>query len=179
MQLELLNTIFSALTFLVIATTAIAAVVQLRHLRASNEISTLVTLLEDWKRADFQAWTHFVRFDLPDKLKDPAFMKGLEDQRPDRTAHPELHLCDYYEQLGAYFKHGLLDQQTFLDVGATTIPTLYRYVQPVIETMRVTRGPSLYENFEYLAVQGLLWNKRHPKGAYPKRLPRFKEIDTA
>jgi hypothetical protein len=83
MPIEILNTAFAGLTFAVIAGTAITAVVQLRHLRASNQISALVTLLEDWKHPDMQAWVHFVRTELPQKTKDPAFMESLLDSRPD------------------------------------------------------------------------------------------------
>ena len=177
MPIEVINTAFAGLTFAVIAATAITAVVQLRHLRASNQILALVTLLEDWKRPDMQAWVHFVRNDLPHKTQDPAFMEGLMVARPDRNIHPELHVCDYYEQVGTFFKYGLLDQQSFMDVGCVTIASLYRLAQPCIEKMRIDRGASLYENFEYLAVQGLLWSRGHPHGNYPKRLPRFSAID--
>jgi hypothetical protein len=86
-------------------------------------------------------------------------------------------VCDYYEQIGTYFKYGLLGQESFMDVACVTISSLYRNIQPCIEKMRSVRGESLYENFEYLAVQGLLWVRRHPQGSYPKRLPRFRNID--
>jgi hypothetical protein len=41
MSLELLNVLAGLGTFVVIAASAIAAVVQLRHLRASNQLQTL------------------------------------------------------------------------------------------------------------------------------------------
>lgn len=177
MPLETLNTIFSGLTFAVIAATAITAVVQLRHLRASNQISALIRLLEDWKQPEFQQWTQFVRRELPARVRDPEFMAGLLELRPDRSVHPELHICDYYEQLGSYFKYSMLDLASFLDVASYTVSDLYRNARPCIDKMRELRGPSLYENFEYLAVQCLIWTKRHPQGAYPRGLPRFADID--
>src|SRR5437764_13713589 len=42
--------------------------------------------------------------------------------------------------------------------------------------MRVTRGDSLYENFEYWAAKGRLWAKAHPGGAYPKNMPRMRDL---
>lgn len=80
-----------------------------------------------------QAWVHFVRKDLQQKTQVPAFMEGLLDLRPDQNLHPELHVCDYYEQVGTFFNYGLLDQQSFMDVGSVMIAWLYRYVQPCIE----------------------------------------------
>jgi hypothetical protein len=176
MPLEALNTAFAGLTVAVIAVTAIAATIQLRHLRSSNQISALIRVLEDWKQPEFQEWIQFVRRDLPAKLQDPQFMEGLNEVRPDRSVHRELHVCDYFEQLGSYFKYGMLDLASFLDVACFTVSDAYRNTAPVIEKMREQRGPSLYENFEYLAVQGALWIKRHPNGTYPRGVPHFNDI---
>lgn len=176
MTLEAYNTLFAGLTFAVIAATAIAATVQLRHMRASNQMSALIAVLEDWKTPELQAWTRFVRNDLSEKLRDPAFVADLTERRPDRTIHLELQLCDYFEQIGSYFKYGLLDLRSYLDVSAFTVQDLYARVQPVIEKMREKRGISLYENFEYLAVQGALWVQRNPGGTYPPGLPRFNDL---
>lgn len=176
MLLEILNTVFAGLTFAVIAVTAVAATVQLRHLRSSTQITALIRLLEDWKQPEFQAWTQFVRRELPQRVGDAEFMSGLLEPRPDRSVHPELHICDYFEQLGSYFKYGMLDLKSYLDVASFTISDLYRNAKPCIDKMRELRGESLYENFEYLAVQCELWNKRHPHGSYPRGLPRFADI---
>jgi len=51
MTLEALNTTFAGAAFAVIGATAIAAIVQLRHLRASNQINALLTILQDWQKA--------------------------------------------------------------------------------------------------------------------------------
>lgn len=177
MTLEGLNTFFAGLTFAVIAVTAIAATVQLRHMRSSNQMAALIAVLEDWKTPELQSWVHFVRIELGNKLTDPRFVSELVEPRPDRRVHLELQLCDYFEQLGSYFKNGLLDMQSYLDVSAYTVQDLYERVQPVIEKMRETRGISLYENFEYLAVQGKLWIRRHPAGTYPPGLPRYNDLD--
>lgn len=176
MPLEALNTLFAGLTFAVIAVTAIAATIQLRHLRSSTQITALIRLLEDWKQPEFQSWTQFVRRELPSRVQDPEFMKSLLDPRPDRTIHPELHICDYFEQLGSYFKYRMLDLNSYLDVASFTISDLYRNAKPCIDKMREVRGDTLYENFEYLAVQCQLWNQRHPRGAYPRGLPRFSDL---
>jgi hypothetical protein len=103
-------------------------------------------------------------------------MQSLLDPRPDRAIHPELHICDYFQQLGSYFKYRMFDLDSYLDVASFTISDLYRNAKPCIDKMREERGDSLYENFEYLAVQCQLWNQRHPRGAYPRGLPRFSDL---
>jgi hypothetical protein len=178
MPLEVINTIFAGATFVVIAATAIAAVVQLRHLRASNQLSALVTILQDWQKPQMQGWVRFVREEMPNRLRDPEYLGSLGDKSADRDLHPWLHLCDYYEQLGAYIKFGLVDRRSFLDLGGANVVDFYRTVRPAIERARVLRGSdAAFENFEYLAVLGLEWSKRHPQGTYPARVPRFSELE--
>lgn len=177
MSVEVLSTIFAGLTFVVIGATAIAAIVQLRHLRASNQLSALLTLLKSWQDPQFHGWMDFVINDLVEKMKDPVFVASLEAIPPERRIHPELHICDFYEQVGSYMKYGLLDEKSFLDVG-WRVTRSWSLLWPVIEIMRRSRKtPALYENFEYLAARGRLWEKRHPGGNYPKGTPRMREID--
>lgn len=126
MTLEALNTAFAGGTFLVIAATAAAAVVQLRHLRSSNQLSALVTILEDWQKSEMQGWVQFVRHELPKRFEDPGYLNSLDQLGIDRTAHPWLHVSDYYEQLGSYVKYGLIDRTALMDVGSANIETFYR-----------------------------------------------------
>lgn len=170
MSLELLNTAFAGGTLLVITATAIAATIQLRHLRASNQLVALTTMLADWQRPQLQEWLRFVRWELADRLKDPEFVKSFE--KPDRTKHPELLLADYFELVGACMKYRLLEKASFIDATAGPIISAYRAMQPVIAIMRESDSRS-YENFEYLATECKLWADRHASGTYPKNLPRF------
>ena len=78
--------------------------------------------------------------------------------------------------IGSYLKYGLFDADVLLDVTATSINRLWTQLAPAIERMRVTRGESLYENFEYWAAKGRLWAKANPGGAYPKKMPRMRDL---
>ena len=55
MSRELVNTFATLGTFVVIAATAIAAIVQLRHMRGSNQIVALNELREARETPEFQA----------------------------------------------------------------------------------------------------------------------------
>ena len=100
-----MNTLFAALTLVVVAAAAAAAVIQLRHLRASNQLSGLLTVLETWQNAQFQEWMEFVRDELPIRVTEPAFIESLRKVPVNRRVHPELHVCDWYEQVGSYMKN--------------------------------------------------------------------------
>jgi hypothetical protein len=176
-DLVALNTIFAALTLVVVAAAAVAALIQLRHLRASNQLNGLLTVLETWQNAQFQEWMEFVRDELPAKLTDPVFMDGLRARPINRRTHPEMHVCDWYEQVGSYMKNGLLDERSFLDIISANANEYWTSLWPVIAILRERRGPSAYENFEYLAARGRLWNKKFPDGDYPRGTPRIAEMD--
>jgi hypothetical protein len=168
--LELLNTAFAGGTFIVITATAITATIQLQHLRASNQLVALTTMLADWQRPQLQEWLRFARWELAERLKDREFVKSLEN--PDRTKHPELLLADYFELVGTCMKYGLLQKASFIDATCGPIVSAYRSMQPVIEIMRRS-DPRSYENFEYLATECKLFADRHSSGTYPKNFPRF------
>ena len=175
MNAEVLNAIFSGLTLVVFVVTAIAAIVQLRHLRSNTSLQGLTMVLQDWQKPEMQAWIRYVRVELPEKLKDPKFCDEFR-RRLDRVHHPELHVCDYWEQCGTYIKYGMIDRVTFLDSSCTTIVRLWESIYPAIAIMRERGGPSVYENFEYLAVLSKQWINSHPNGAYPANMPRWDEL---
>ncbi|HLJ85066.1 MAG TPA: DUF4760 domain-containing protein [Candidatus Eremiobacteraceae bacterium] len=177
MSIEAWNTLLSGSTFAVVAAAAIAAIVQLRHLRASNQLNALLTVLETWQDSQFQECMKFVRDDLQEKVKDPTFLESLRDASGERGAHPELLVCDWFEQVGSYMKHGLLDERLFLDLISGTAVRYWRKLAPVTSQLRARRGAAVYENFEYLAVRGRIWNKKFPDGTYPRGTPRFAELE--
>lgn len=176
MRIELVSVAISGLTFAVIAATAIAATIQLRHMRANNELSALMTLLDDWKGDDLQRWFRFVRIELPEKLKDPAFLDDLRRETVDRTNHPELNMCDFWEQVGTYVRFGLINKDALLSIAGYTVKNIYESVQPCIAAIRESEGDSLYENFELLATLGALYQRRYPNGRYPQDIPRYKAL---
>jgi hypothetical protein len=177
MSTSILDTAFAGGTFVVIAVTAVAASVQLRHLRSSNQLIALTTVLADWRQPQLQAWFTYVRTELPERLRDDRFIAELKGaQHLDRVRHPEVALCDYFEQLGCYVKYSLIDKASLIDFFGGPILVSWLSLLPFVDVLRKARGEDLYENYEYLATECLLWIKRHPNGVYPKRFPRFAEV---
>lgn len=135
-----------------------------------------LAILKDWSDPHFRDWRYYIAGELQAKLKDPAFLAEYDAPEVDRSRHPELYACDWLEQIGSYLKYGLFDADVLLDVTSTSINRLWNQLAPAIERMRATRGESLYENFEYWAAKGRLWAKANPGGAYPKNMPRMREL---
>ena len=177
MPLEWFNTFFLGATFIVIAVTAIAALVQLRHLRTSNQISTMVALLQMWEGPELQRHYHYMLNELPNKLLDPSFLATFKvGDFFSRSDHPELLVADFWEQIGTYMKHGYLDERSWLDIAGSQIPRAWDTLEPAITAMRERSGPASYENFEYAAVRARQWTRSYPAGNYPPNLPRMAEL---
>jgi hypothetical protein len=175
---ELWNALVSTATLLVVLATALAALRQIRHLRLQTTLAGLLKVLDDWRDPEFQAWLAYVRHDLPVALADPAYLDDL-DGPVDRRKHPELHVCDWYEQVGSYMKFGLLDERVMMDVSSSSCNVIWAGIEPVITRMRRTRGDVLYENFEYMAARGILYQRAHANGTYPRGTPRVAELGGA
>ena len=175
-DLALWNAFVSTATLIVVAVAAIGAFRQIRQLRAQTSLAGFLKILEDWRDPEFKRDLDFVRLELPRKLEEPGFLEDYERRGIDRMKHPELNVCDWYEQLGSYLKYGLLDEGVMLDVSASSSNTMWKALEPVIVRMRRTRGDALYENFEYFAVRGALFQRSHPDGCYPRNTPRMAQI---
>lgn len=182
MSLELVNTLATLGTFLVIAATAIAAIVQLRHARSSNHIATLNELRETSESPEFQAAAHFVQTQLSAKLQDAAFRYQIAT--PAARA-PEMRslfamtklIGNYYEGMGIVVKMRLVDKEAILAFWADAITQNWDRLAPVAAITRRRVGDSLWENFEYLTVLAQDWKAAHPKGAYPAGVRRIEVKD--
>ena len=84
MSLELWSTIASVGTFVVITATAIAAVLQLRHLRAANMVAAIQSFFNAYEGPELREAFQFVRNELPLRLEDRTFRQELRAGRTDR-----------------------------------------------------------------------------------------------
>jgi hypothetical protein len=177
-SVEWIGIILSVATLLVIGATAVAAVIQLRHLRASNQLSALLEILNQWNTPALrEAYARFYS-DLPAKLSDPGFRADYENEGSlDRNAHPEMLVFDLWEQVGTYAKHGLIDERILLDIISSQVQHAWERAMPAIELARKNGGNAICENFEYLAVKAARFNEKYRAGTYPRGLPRMSELE--
>ncbi len=178
MSLELINTFVTFGTFVVIAATAIAAIVQLRHARSSNHIAALNELRETTEVPDFQAALYFVQGELSAKLQDPAFRYQIATRsaRTDETRplFAKINaIGNYYENLGVLVKTGLIDKEPVLQLWSGIVAQSWENLAPIAAIARRGRGDLVWENFEYLAVLACDWAAAHPKGTYPSGVRRI------
>jgi len=168
--LEAWNTVATIGTFVVITVTAIAALVQLAHLRRANQLQAVIDL-----GSEFGAIAKPISFgdrELPEKMKDPEFRRdvGLVINADD---HPELLVCVFFDQLGMLVRWGLMEERFIMNYarGAYSIMACWNMFEDVIAICR-RNAPATYENFEYLAARARRWVERFPRGSYPAGEPR-------
>jgi hypothetical protein len=175
MSLEAWSTLASVGTFVVITATAIAAVLQLRHMRAANKVTYIQAFFSQYEGAELREAFRFVRVELARRLEDPAFRQELRVGRIDRIKHPEVTICNFFDQWGLYYRDGVSDRESFLRVNAGVIDTFWTILEPVIALQ--PPGNRAWEQFEYLTVEARRWLARHPEGSYPKGATRLPLVD--
>ena len=178
MSLELANTLATLGTFVVIAATAIAAILQLRHARTSNQIAALNELRETTETREFMEASHFVQGVLSAKLQDPEFryQVAMRSVRSDETraliAKANL-VGNFFESMGTLVKTGLVDKELALQIWDGVTVQAWEHLAPYVAIVRRSAGDVLWEKFEFLAVLAQDWIAAHPKGTYPVGMRRI------
>ena len=175
MTAEYLAAFASVGTFVVIAITAIAAVVQLRHIRSANQLTGALHVTERFRSDEIQSATRFIYDQLPARLREPAYRAELMFPGSlDRRSHPELFVCDMFEQTGSYIKHGMLDASQFLDFAGSYARDMWGQLREVVALRRAgTNDAATYENFEYVAALADDYSGAHGGGTYPRGARRL------
>jgi hypothetical protein len=178
MSLELANTLATLGTFVVIAATAIAAILQLRHARSSNQIAALNELRETTETREFMEASHFVQGVLAAKLQDPAFryQVAMRSVRTDETRAliGKANLVgNFFESMGTLVKTGLVDKELALQIWDGVTVQAWEHLAPYLAILRRSASDVLWEKFEFLTVLAQDWIAAHPKGAYPVGMRRI------
>jgi hypothetical protein len=175
MSLELWGTIGSIATFLVIGVTAVAALVQLRHIRRANQLAGLQSIFAMLQDPGVRELINYVRHDLANSMKDQSFRDGLLAVPVDRRKHPEMYLCDIYNHVGSFVRSGLIDESVYLQTDWYNVRLYWGLLSDTVSQTR-RNARFTFENFEWLAARAQRWIEQHPNGDYPegeaRMLPR-------
>jgi hypothetical protein len=167
--------IASAGTLVVIAASAIAALLQLRHMRSGNAISLLTAYNSEFDTAEFQMAFAYVRGDLPERLKSNEVLDDLVQAPPFVGEYAKIRtIANFFEDMGAFVLTRLLDERIVCLLYAENVTSAWRSISPVAGLLRYKLdNPAVWENFEYLAYLAKRFSERHPRGQYPERIQRM------
>jgi hypothetical protein len=152
MSFEAWSTVASLGTFVVIAATAIAALVQLRHTRSSNEIAAVTEMRETLESESFGQVRRFVVEQVPKLLADPAERNKLGGEIFPPEIDAVRSLANFFEVMGAFVKLGILDRALVCDLWDGLVFGWWKQLEPIIMIRREVSDRGLWANFEYLAV---------------------------
>lgn len=174
MSAEWVTAIATAGTFVVIAASAAAALLQLRHMRSSNQIIALNECRETLESADFREAQKFVSYELPKRLADPEECKKVA-QLPFVGEYEAVGtVANFFESMGLFVKSGIIDRRIACDFWAYIVLRNWHALLPVTTYVRETLGTSaLWENFEFMASISEIYNKRYADGDYPASIPHM------
>lgn len=169
---EVVTAIASVGTLVVFTATAVAALIQLRHTRGSNQIVALTECREVLESETFTSACRFVQRELPELFADPEFRKRL-DIRPLEADLAQISaVANFFETMGAFVKYGIVDVRVGCDLWRGVVLANWKAMEPVIARWRRTDGQALLENFEYLVTLSEDFVKGNPLGTYPSGMRR-------
>lgn len=170
---EMITALATLGTVVVIGASAVAALIQLRHMRASNELEALLALQKDFQSPPIQAALHYVQEQLPHQMQDDPYRDELAAIGfISVERHPELLACNWFTQMGTFLKHGLISESTVMDLYARLVRYYWNALSPAIAIMRRKRGDGQYSEFEFLALRATAWLERHADGVLPHNIVR-------
>ena len=184
MPLEVLSTAATLFTAVVIGATAVAAMVQLRHLRTGNDIAAMLNIGEHFSGDEFKRAEYPVVHKLTPAMSDPSFQEYLRafvrDPAPPEVSRDFVDLRtaavligNTYEELGILVKAGIVNKALFLDrYNVVIVRTWNRLADFTAFARDVSADPAIWENFEYITVLAEDWRREHPS-SYPHGVRRL------
>jgi hypothetical protein len=179
MSAEWVTAIATAGTFVVIAASALAALLQLRHTRGSNQIVALTECRETLESEEFQNARQFVSLELPKLMQDPEMERRLELPFFPAELRPAGNVANFFESMGAFVRYNIIDRRIACDLWCGVVVSSWNALLPVTRIRRKL-DPGIWENFEYLAVISQEFMDRHPT-SYPsgvRRMPMEESVSS-
>ena len=175
MTAEWVTAIATAGTFVVIAASAVAALMQIRHMRSGNAISLLTAYNNEFDTQEFQLAFNYVRSVLPDRLNEDDALDALAQAPPFVDEFASIRtIANFFEDMGAFVFTKLLDRRIVCTLYAENVTSAWCSIAPVAALLREKlEAPAVWENFEYLAVLSEEFIARYPGGLFPGSLRRM------
>jgi hypothetical protein len=172
MTAEWLTAYASAGTLVVILASAFAALIQLRHLRSSNQIAALTEFRERIESPEFRDAEYFVSYELPTHYSDPEKYRDMLTLPFAGNYRSIAIVANLFENLGLFVKFGVIEPTLACDMWNVVVLRNWKALSPMITYVRSEVDGSLWDNFEYFAVLCEDYRGKHSSD-YPARTRRM------
>lgn len=173
MSADWVTAIATAGTFVVIAASAIAALMQLRHMRTGNQISAYNECRETMEGAEFREALAFIRNELPRRFADPATVAAVTASALQNEYSGIRLVANLFESMGLFVKAGMMDEKIACELWSGIVLASWQNLRPLTAALRARHGPGIWINFEYMAVLSEDFIRRFPGGGYPAGVRRM------
>ena len=170
---EWLTTFSSIATLLVVAVTAFAAIRQIRHMRAANQVAAFLPLTDEFTDDDVRESLNYLLSTLKADLEDPQTRAGLMTTPISGPARRALPALNFYERLGVLVVARVVDLELVLRYFSALPSEVWLIAEDYIAILRRTLGNEVLENLEALVVLENQWALRHGTSLFPPRLERL------
>ncbi len=171
MSAEWVTAVATAGTFVVIAASALAALLQLRHTRGSNQIIALTECREKLESKEFQDARMFIIKEMPRLLEDSTVVEALRGPYFPDQLRQISYVANFFESMGAFVRFRIIDRRIACDLWCSVVLLMWEAILPVTRVRREL-DPGIWENFEYLAVLSEDFARRHPT-SFPEGMRRM------
>lgn len=179
MSAEWITAIGTAGTFIVIAASAMAALLQLRHMRSGNQIAAYNECRETMDSTEFRNALYFIRTQLPERLKDPELREAVvRDGFAGEYGGIRL-VANLFESMGLFVRTGMMDRYIACELWSGIVLSSWDALTPLTSLVRKRVDRGIWTNFEYMAVLSKRYNQRFPEGQYPRGVERMPLEETA
>jgi hypothetical protein len=161
-------------TLVVIAASAVAALVQLRHMRRSNQIAALNEVRAAMESAEFRKALDFIRTDLPPLLQNRELLERIRAERviPLEIA-PIRYLANHFEYIGLFVRSGMVDPELACELWAGIAYDSWTQLAPITATVRAAINTGIWINFEYIAALSKQYRDSGRGSTFPAGVPRL------
>lgn len=174
MSFEAWSTVASIGTFVVITATAVAALVQLRHTRSSNQIAAITSMQQTLESDKLTRALRFVGEQLPALLADPAVRTKLGAGVFPTDLADVRDVGNFFDLLGAFVKLDIIDRTLACDLWDGIVFRTWKQLEPVALIRRKVSYSGIWCDFEYFAVLCERSLSNRQGDYYPRGMPRMK-----
>lgn len=143
---NILSAVASLLAAVILLIGSIAAVLQLRHLRLSNQLAVYLHLMKELQSSEMIEARHYIEsqdFSKPDVAK-AALAEGMDPRV--RT------IGTYFQACARLVNLGLLDEDLLAPL-IIIAPSVWKSLAPIAKQLRAQTGLMLWGDIEYLVYR--------------------------
>jgi hypothetical protein len=131
---------------------------QLEQTRRTTQFEAARSVLLEMVEPKFVNAYRFVIHDLPARLHDEEFYRGIaEVGLADDAVHQEVYLLRALERIGRYVRFGLFDGEIIYGSYQARIVLSWELLSAVVAIHRQIAGPQFWVNAQYLHDDCVRW----------------------